>query len=118
MSSFDVAERPVDRGEAHVGDVVDVAQRRHDGVADARRRDLLLARPPRASRSMRSTACSSTSTGTGRFEQAFLRPLRILARSNGSRRPSFLIDQRQDLVDALVGREAPAAARRTRAGGG
>ena len=38
----DVLERAVDRGETHVGDVVELAQLRHHELADAARRQLAL----------------------------------------------------------------------------
>ena len=63
-----------------------------------------------SSRSMRSTACSSSSTGTGRLVQAFLQAAQDL-HAVERLAPAVLLDhQRQHLVDALVGREAAAAA--------
>src|SRR2546429_393715 len=82
-------------------------------TASPMREDGISLSPASSERSILSAACSITSTGTGRFEQAFFKPDRILARSNGSRRPSVLATMGVDPARVAVERNQDVVPRRS-----
>ena len=105
------AEIVVDRGEAHIGDIVKGPQRLHDELADAfgrrsrsRRGFRAAARCPipcARSAPDRPAACAARSGSSACS----------LSRSNGTRRPDRLHDHQLAQLNALEGGEAAAAIR-------
>src|SRR5262249_7822818 len=105
---IDVLERAIDRGEAHVGDGVELVERLHHRLADHRARDLALGAVEEAALDAVDVLLDLLDADRAllaRLGEAGddLHAVEGLA-------PAVLLDhRRQVLLDALVGREAAAA---------
>ena len=85
-----LAEIAIDRGEAHIGDIIELAQMLHHDLADRLGRQS--GSPPlSSSRTIAETSFSMRSGSTGRFRKPICSERTSLSRSNGTRRPLRLM---------------------------
>ena len=104
----DVLELAVDRGEAHVGHVVELLQARHDALADRVARDLLLAELEQLVLDLLDDALDRGGAH-GALLAGLLDAGEDLVAVEGLAAPVLLDDGREDLLDPLVGGEAALA---------
>ncbi len=86
-----LAEIAIDRGEAHIGDVVELAQMLHHDLADRLRGDFRLAAAFELAHDRRTPSSRPAPDPTGRLRKLICSERTSLSRSNGTRRPLRLI---------------------------